>query len=117
MTGGAGRAPTLARRLVLEERVTLPDGSGGFATAWQTRGALWADVAARSGREDFVAAQARPRVRYRILVRGAPVGSPSRPRPDQRFREGERVFNILTVAEADPAGRFLEITAEEGVLP
>jgi head-tail adaptor len=53
----------------------------------------------------------------RILVRGSPVGSPSRPRPDQRLREGERIFTILAVAEADPAARFLEVHAEEGVLP
>jgi head-tail adaptor len=111
------RPPRLRRRLLLEERVSLPDGSGGFAVSWQPLGALSADMVASAGREDFVAAQLRPRVRYRILVRCAPVGSPSRPRPEQRFREGERVFNILTVAEADPAGRFLEIQAEEGVLP
>ena len=59
----------------------------------------------------------RPRVACRILVRGAPAGSPSRPRADQRLREGARVFDILTVTEHDPAGRFLEIRAEEGRLP
>jgi head-tail adaptor len=57
------------------------------------------------------------RVKYRMLLRAAPVGAPSRPRPEQRLREGARVFNILTVAEHDPAGRWLEIIAEEGVLP
>jgi head-tail adaptor len=111
------RAPDLARRLVLEERVAVPDGSGGFASVWQPLGALWAEVTARTAREDFLAAQPRPRVFVRILVRGSPVGSPSRPRPDQRLREGERIFTILAVAEADPAGRFLEVHAEKGVLP
>jgi head-tail adaptor len=111
------RRPELRRRLVLEARETVPDGSGGFAATWHGLGALWADVEARTGKEDFIAGQPRPRVRYRILVRGAPVGAPSRPKPDQRLREGARIFNILTVAEADPAGRYLEITAEEGVLP
>lgn len=109
--------PQLRRRLVLEERTSLADGSGGFVVNWRALGALWADVAARTGMEDFISGQPRPRVKYRILVRGAPDGAPSRPRPDQRFREGSRIFNILTVAEADPVGRFLEIHAEEGVLP
>lgn len=109
--------PQFGRRLVLEERVSIANGSGGFAVSWRALGALWADVAARMGVEDFVAGQPRPRVKYRIMVRGAPVGAPSRPRPDQRFREGSRIFNILTVAEADPAGRLLEVHAEEGVLP
>ena len=52
-----------------------------------------------------------------VLVRGAPVGSAARPRPEQRLREGERIFDILTVTEHDPAGRYLEIVAEEGVMP
>ena len=107
----------LTRQLTLEAPERVADGAGGFETVWRTLGALWADVAARSGREDFIGAIATPRVRYRILVRGAPVGAPSRPRPDQRLREGARVFNILTVAEHDERGRYLEIVAEEGVLP
>ena len=111
------REPKLSRPLVLETCASQPDGSGGFVVVWQALGTLWAEVGARTGREDFVAGQARPRVKYRILVRSAPVGAPSRPRPDQRFREGERIFDILTVAEWDAQGRFLEIHAEEGVLP
>jgi len=111
------RAIRLSRKLLLEARNIIPDGSGGYATEWRTLGAVWADMTARTGREDFLAGQSRPRVTYRILVRGAPVDAPSRPRPDQRFREGARIFDILTVAEADGAGRFLEIVAEEGVQP
>jgi head-tail adaptor len=109
--------PQLRRRLVLETSETVPDGSGGFSRVWRGLGVLWAEVTARSGREDFLAAAATPRIRYRIVVRGAPEGALSRPRPDQRLREGHRIFNILTVTEADPVGRYLEITAEEGVLP
>ncbi len=112
-----GTRPRLTRRLMLEERASLPDGAGGFAVSWRAVGTLWADIAPRTGREDFLAAQARSRMRHRIVVRGAPVGAPSRPRTDQRLREGDRIFNILTVTESDPAGRFLEIIAEEGVLP
>jgi SPP1 family predicted phage head-tail adaptor len=108
---------SLSRRLVLEARQSVADGSGGYAVTWQPLGTVWADVVARTGREDFIAGQARPRVKYRILVRGAPIDAPSRPRPDQRFRDGPRVFNILTVAEQDAGGRYLEIFAEEGVLP
>ncbi len=107
----------LTRKLTLEERESSPDGSGGFDISWVSVGALWAEVAARSGREDFLSGEIRPRVRYRIMVRAAPVGTPSRPRPDQRFREGDRIFDILTVAEHDVHGRYLEIITEEGVLP
>ncbi len=108
-------AVRLGRRLLLEARVSVPDGAGGFATEWVARGTLWAEVTARTGSQDFIAAVARPRLRYRIVVRGVPVGSDARPRAEERLREGARIFDILTVTEADPAGRYLEIIAEEGV--
>lgn len=107
----------LTRNLTLEERESVPDGSGGFDVAWLSRGTLWGEISASSGREDFLSDEIRPRVRYRIIVRAAPFGTPSRPRPDQRFREGARIFDILTVAEHDVYGRYLEIVSEEGVLP
>jgi head-tail adaptor len=103
--------------MMLEERQNTPDGSGGFLVSWRPLGALWVEVTPRSAREDFLAGVLWPRVRYRILVRAAPVGAPSRPRPDQRLREGERIFDIIAVTERDCAGMYLEITAEEGVLP
>ena len=106
----------LLRRLVLETAETVADGSGGFAVTWIPQGTLWADVTARAGHEEFAGAAVRPRVRYRIVVRGAPIGAPSRPRTDQRLREGARVFDILTVTEQDAHGRHLEILADEGVL-
>lgn len=109
------RLVRLTRRLVLEARERTPDGAGGFASAWVARGTLWAEVSLRTGHQDFVAAVARPRLRYRIIVRGAPVGAASRPQAEQRLREGSRVFDILTVGEFDPAGRYLEVLAEEGV--
>ena len=105
----------LSRSLVLEKREIVPDGAGGFSETWVAVGTLWASVAARTSREDFLGAAARPSVRYRIVVRGAPVGAPRRPLPQQRFRDGGRVFDILTVTEADAAGRYLEILAEEGL--
>ena len=109
-------AVRLLRRLVLEAPERTPDGAGGFVTGWVPVGTLWADVTARTSREDLVAGVKRSRVRYRIVVRGAPVGAAQRPRPDQRLREGGRVFSILSVAERDAGGRNLEMLAEEGVL-
>lgn len=105
--------PSLTRRLVLEERGGTPDGAGGVSTAWTPLGVLWAEIAARTGRERLVAGREAPIQPYRITVRGAPFGAPSRPRPSQRFREGVRVFNILSVAEADPEGHYLTCMAEE----
>ncbi|MBB5223489.1 head-tail adaptor [Amaricoccus macauensis] len=102
----------LSRRLTLEERVAIPDGAGGNIVDWRALGAVWAEVRPRFAREAFVGAQPRARVTYRIIVRSVPYGGASRPRPDQRFRDGARVFDILSVADRDH--RFLEILAEEG---
>ncbi len=104
----------LTRKLVLEERSNVPDGKGGFGVSWIPLGEVWADVDARSGREAFLASRDISKVRLRIIVRAAPVGSPSRPKPDQRFREGTRVFSILAVSEFDPMSRYLECWTEEG---
>jgi head-tail adaptor len=109
------REVVLNRRLALQGLETAPDGSGGFAVSWRTLGMIWADIRAVASREDFAGGRARPRVRYRILVRAAPEGAPSRPRSDQRLREAGRIFDILTVAEHGADGRYLEIVAEEGV--
>ncbi|MDE3079061.1 MAG: head-tail adaptor protein [Paracoccaceae bacterium] len=109
------RAPRLNRALVLEARVPQPDGAGGYVEVWEAVGTLWAEVLAGTGRHvaaDQIAASSVP---YRITVRAAPSGAPSRPRPDQRFRDGLRVFRILAVAERDGEARYLTCFAEEEV--
>lgn len=111
----AGAAPVLNRRLVLEEAQRVADGAGGYATEWAALGTLWAEVTAGTGAEragEFVTLSS---VSYRITVRGAPPGAPSRPRPDQRLREGARVFRILAVTEADARGAYLTCFAREEV--
>jgi head-tail adaptor len=105
----------LNRRLVLEEVERVPDGAGGFAEVWVTRGVLWGHVKAGVGREaaaDFATLSTVP---YRITVRAAPVSAPSRPKPDQRFREGARMFRILAVTEDEGAGTYLVCFAREEV--
>lgn len=108
--------PHLNRKLVLEEAQQVPDGAGGFSTTWSALGALWAEFKSGSGREtarDFLTLSVVP---LKITVRAAPSGAPSRPRPDQRFREGTRIFRILAVSERDPAGRYLICHAREEVV-
>ncbi len=108
--------PRLNRKLVLEEALRVSDGAGGYALDWQALGTLWAEVSAGTGNEragEFVTLASVP---YRIVVRGAPQGSPSRPRPEQRFRDGARLFRILAVAEADAEGHYLTCFAREEVV-
>ena len=105
----------LNRRLTLEHAVRVADGAGGYTEAWVPLGELWAFVKAGSGRERFGAGVTVSSVPYRIVVRGAPVGSDARPKPDQRFREGARVFRIVGVAEYDSDGRYLTCFVTEEV--
>jgi len=108
--------PNLNRKLVLEDAVQVSDGAGGYAESWVALGEVWAEVAAGTGREkagEFITVSTVP---YRITVRAAPVGAPSRPKPDQRFRDDTRLFRIHAVTEADSSAHYLVCYANEEVL-
>lgn len=109
-------APRLSRMLTLEARVRTGDGMGGFREVWQPLGTLWAEIILRTGGEAQATGAPVSRVRYQIVVRGAPFGAPQRPRPRQRLREGARAFVITAVSERDPEGRYLTCFAEEEVV-
>lgn len=101
--------PHLSRRLRLEGPARVADGAGGFTEVWQVLGHIWAEVAARTGRDDATIS----RLGLRITVRAAPQGAPSRPTPQQRFVDGSRIYRIEAVTEADPEGRYLTCYASE----
>lgn len=105
----------LSRRLTLEERAEVPDGAGGFASAWTALGTHWAHVEAMTGRHEAGEGYPRSRVPYRITLRSAAQASPSRPRAGQRFREGDRLFLIRAVADKSSDARYLICFAEEEV--
>jgi head-tail adaptor len=108
-------APHLNRALVLEGAAQSPDGAGGFVQTWSAEGTLWAEVLPGSGSDVLGEERMLSAVPYRVTVRGAPAGSPSRPKPGQRFREGARLFLIQAVTERDPAGRYLTCFVREEV--
>lgn len=109
------RTPRLNRSLVLETPARFPDGAGGFVEGWSALGTVWAEITTGAGTERAGKAVQLSRTRLRIILRAAPFGAPSRPRPEQRFRDGARAFNILSVAESDADGRYLICVAEEEV--
>ncbi|MEB8388629.1 head-tail adaptor protein [Rhodobacteraceae bacterium KMM 6894] len=105
----------LNRQLVLEAPTRVADGAGGFDQGWAVLGTLWADISARTGREVMEGSVQMSSTSYRIMVRAAAYGAPSRPKPEQRFRDGARVFRIEAVADRDPTGRYLTCYATEEV--
>ncbi|KIC22648.1 head-tail adaptor protein [Leisingera sp. ANG-Vp] len=104
--------PKLSRQLLLEDPQRTSDGAGGYTETWVALGTVWADVNPLAGR---MAGDGLSLQKYRITLRAAPEGFASRPRPDQRFRDGSRVFRIDAVTEADPDGRYLTCFAAEEV--
>ena len=108
--------PCLNHALVLEAQERVSDGAGGFVDGWMALGTVWAEITARTGRETTHVGAPISRVGYRIVVRGAPFGSPERPKPEQRFRDGARIFTIQAVAERDAAGRYLTCYCDEEVV-
>ncbi|MBU2982736.1 head-tail adaptor protein [Lentibacter algarum] len=109
----AASLPRLNRKLLLETPVRVPDGAGGFTTSWNVLGEVFAEVRSRSGREAEGEAVPLAQVSYVITLRAAPVGSSMRPLPEQRFREGIRVFRIEAVTERGTDLRYLTCFADE----
>lgn len=107
--------PILNRPLILESPTQVPDGAGGFTMSWTTVGTLWGEVLAGAGRDPAATEFTLSSVPYRITVRGAPVGSPRRPIPEQRFRDGTRVYHLVAVTERDRDGLYLTCFAREEV--
>lgn len=110
------KLPRLNRRLTLEAPQKVSDGAGGYQTTWVPLGQLWASLQPRGGGERESDAAPISAVSYKIIVRGAPQGNPARPAPDQRFRDGARIFRIRAVTESDADGMYLTCFADEEVV-
>lgn len=108
--------PRLTTPLVLEAPGRVPDGGGGWTLAWAPLGTHWAEIRTASASDGALGARLRATVTHRITIRSAPIGSPQRPGPAQRFRLDDRVFSIVAVAESDAAPGYLQVWAEEGAI-
>ncbi|MEM9099213.1 MAG: head-tail adaptor protein [Pseudomonadota bacterium] len=105
--------PALTHQFTLETPVESPDRGGGVSRSWNPIGVLWGAVTTRSTREELAGLRPSSVIRHRVVVRSAPVGSPQRPRADQRLRRGERIFAILGVTDHEMPG-YLRLDVEEG---
>lgn len=110
MSGVSVRAST---PLVLESPERVADGMGGFRLIWRPLGIVYAELRAGGGGERQGEVGASSVVTWRIRLRAARMGDPRRPRPEQRFRMGARVFRIDAVAEAGALGLWLDCMARE----
>jgi SPP1 family predicted phage head-tail adaptor len=99
---------SLNRRLTLEAPVVSADGAGGVVREFETVGTLWAEVTPVSAARAIEAERAGARITHRIGIRFADDITTR-----HRFRDGERVFRIVSLRDRDGRKRFLAIEAEE----
>lgn len=107
--------PRLNRKLTLEEASRVPDGAGGYSETWVVLGTVWAEITAGTGRERAAETLTVSSIPLRIRLRAAPPGAASRPKPEQRFTAGARVYRILAVTEDDDNPQYLVCFAQEEV--
>jgi len=109
----SGKAPKLPFQL--ERREDRDDGAGGVVSSWATHGVIWGVLSTRRGRERVSGAAGVSQATHTVRVRGTPYDAPSRPSVRDRLRLGNRVFEIVSVVEADPLGRQLDCHVIEEV--
>jgi SPP1 family predicted phage head-tail adaptor len=96
----------LNRRLVLEAPAESADGAGGVARSYDAVATLWAQVTPVGARGEVAADAPGATVTHRIRIRyGADITL------RHRFRDGARVYRIVTIVERHR--RFRDIEAEE----
>jgi SPP1 family predicted phage head-tail adaptor len=96
------------RRLTLEAPMEIPDGAGGVARSHESVATLWASVVPVSAREQSDAVQRGVTLTHRIVLRySADITS------RHRFRDGARIFRIVSLRDRDGRKRFLDVQAEE----
>ncbi|MBD3844538.1 phage head closure protein [Bosea sp. SSUT16] len=98
----------MRRRLVLEAPVAAPDGLGGATQSFAAVGALWAQLEWLSGVEQWREGRPEQLARYRVALRWRGDVDAGR-----RLRDGERIFDIRTVADPDGSRRRLVCLVEE----
>lgn len=98
----------LNRRLVLEAPLEMPDGAGGITRTFESAATLWASLVPLSSHEADEAAQRGVTVTHRIDLRFSADITPR-----HRFRDGDRIYRIVSLRDRDGRRRFLRIEAEE----
>ena len=95
-------------RLMLEGPMESADGAGGVTRGYDAVATLWAEVTPVSATRAIEAERAGARVTHRIQIRFSNDITTR-----HRFRDGARIFRIVSLRDRDGRGRFLQIEAEE----
>ena len=102
------RIATRRYRLTLQQPLETADDIGGVSVTWSDVATLWAEVRPKTGREGLWADMPAGRLASLIVIRHR-VGV----RPDMRFTDGARIFDIRAVFDPDGRRRFLHCLCVE----
>ena len=98
----------LRHRLTLEAAERTADGGGGASETWTSIAQVWGRIRPLGGTEVFESDALTGRLSHEIVVRyWAGVV------PAMRLRHGDRIFEIVAVADIDERHRWLRCTCVE----
>jgi len=98
----------LRHRLALQELQREDDEGGGFTEDWVEIAELWADLRPVGGSETVEADRLAGRITHEVSLRYRAGVQPA-----MRFRQGARLFHILTVIDVEERKRWLKCLCEE----
>ncbi len=98
----------LRHRLALEELQRVSDDGGGFTESWVEVATLSADLRPIAGSETVEADRLAGRVSHEVALRYRAGVQPA-----MRFRQGARVFHIVSVIDVDERHRWLKCLCEK----
>lgn len=102
------RVSDLRHRVTIEEVMRASDGGGGFDVTWNEVAVVWAAIWTRGVDERVDADRVAGRATHDIWIRFR-----DGVKPEMRFREGARVFDILGVIDVDDRRAWLRCPVEE----
>lgn len=98
----------LRTELIVEDAIATGDGAGGVVRMWVEVATVFAHLEPRRARMRYGADQRQVEITHRITLRH---------RGDifqrMRFRRGERIFAIETIADPDETSRYLVCETRE----
>lgn len=104
------RAGELRKRVLIQQRSTGQDTSGGQLTTWSDVATVWAAIEPMSGRELINAAAAQSEATHTVLLRYRPGIVPA-----MRINYQSRLFDIKAVLDENERHRMLTLICAEGL--
>jgi SPP1 family predicted phage head-tail adaptor len=102
------KAGELNKRVELQYSTRVPDGLGGYTTAWVRAATVFAAIWPTSANEITAANATSMVVSHRIRIRYRSVLKAS-----WRIKYGNRYFNIVSIINPNEANKMLDLMCKE----